>query len=88
MADVDVTDVENDDGKLTVFAPHSEYAKTKNALTESFGDIDYEVDEIQFVPKGNTPVTGEDAEMFDKFMLMLNDLDDVQNVYHDASIEN
>jgi YebC/PmpR family DNA-binding regulatory protein len=86
MADVDVTDIENDDGKLTVFAPHSEYFKAKSALADAFGDIEFEVDEIQFVPKGNTAVSGEDAEMFEKFMEMLNELEDVQNVYHDAEL--
>ncbi len=86
MADVDVTDIENEDGRLTVFAPHTEYGKAKAALTEAFGEIEFEVDEIQFVPKGSTPVSGDDAETFDKFLSMLNDLDDVQNVYHDAEI--
>ena len=53
-------------------------------MTESFGEIDFEVDEIQFLPKGETPITGDDVEMFEKFLDMLNDLDDVQNIYHDA----
>jgi len=86
MADVDVTDIESDDGKITVFAPHNEYFKAKNALTEAFDDIDFEVDEIQFLPKGNTPVSGDSVEMFDKFIEMLNDLDDVQNIFHDAEV--
>jgi YebC/PmpR family DNA-binding regulatory protein len=86
MADVDVTDIESDDGKVTVFAPHTDYFKARKALSEAFEGIDFEVDEIQFLPKGNTPVSGDDVEMFDKFLDMLNDLDDVQNVYHDAEI--
>jgi len=86
MADVDVTDIENDDGKITIFAPNTEYFKVKKALTGSFGDIDFDVDEIQFLPNAHTPVTGDDVEMFDKFIDMLNDLDDVQNIYHDAEL--
>jgi transcriptional/translational regulatory protein YebC/TACO1 len=31
-----------------------------------------------------TPISGDDLELFEKFLDMLNDLDDVQNVYHDA----
>ena len=84
MADVDVADIENDDGKITVFAPNTEYAKAKHALTEAFSDIEFEVDEIQFLPKTSSPITGDDVEMFDKFLEMLNDLDDVQNIYHNA----
>lgn len=86
MADVDVTDIENDDGKITVFAPNNEYFKAKEALTAAFGEIDFEVDEIQFLPKGNTPITEDNVEMFDKFIEMLEDLDDVQNIYHDAEL--
>lgn len=84
-ADVDVSDIENEDGKITVFAPNTDYFKAKQALTDAFGDIDFEVDEIQYVPKASTEISGEDVEMFNKFLDMLNDLDDVQNVYHDAA---
>ncbi|MDH5179206.1 MAG: YebC/PmpR family DNA-binding transcriptional regulator [Gammaproteobacteria bacterium] len=86
-ADVDVSDIENEDGLITVFTPHTEYAKAKQTLINLLGDIDFEVDEIQYLPKGSTPVSGEDVEMFHKFMDMLNELDDVQNVYHDAQID-
>ncbi|BBL56503.1 YebC/PmpR family DNA-binding transcriptional regulator [Methylomonas koyamae] len=83
-ADVDVSDIENDNGKITVFAPHSDYFKAKQALLDLLGEIDFEADEIQFLPKGLTPIAGDDVAMFEKFLDMLNDLDDVQNVYHDA----
>ena len=85
-ADVDVTDIENEDGNITVFAPHTEYFKAKQALSDAFGEVDFEVDEIQFIPQTTTPISGDDAEMFEKFQDMLNDLDDVQNVYHNAEL--
>ncbi len=86
MADVDVSDIENEDGLITVFAPNTEYAKAKLALTEAFEGIEFEVDDIQFIPQTTTPVEGDDVEMFEKFLDMLNDLDDVQNVYHNAEL--
>lgn len=87
MADVDVSDIESDNGKITVFTPHAEYFKAKQALADSLGDIDFEVDEIQFLPRGVTKISDdEDIAMFEKFLDMLNDLDDVQNVYHDAEL--
>ncbi|GGY70289.1 YebC/PmpR family DNA-binding transcriptional regulator [Marinobacter zhanjiangensis] len=85
-ADVDVTDIENEDGLITVFAPNTEYAKAKQALTSAFEGLEFEVDDIQFLPQTTTPVQGEDVEMFEKFLDMLNDLDDVQNVYHNAEL--
>ncbi len=83
-ADVNVSDIENEAGKITVFAPHAEYAKAKAALAAALRDIDYEVDEIQFIPQTYTSLSGDDAVMFEKFMDMLNDLDDVQKVYHNV----
>mgnify|MGYP006075079257 FL=1 len=83
-SDVDVIDLENEDGMLTVFAPHTESFKAKQALSEAFGEIDYEVDEIQFIAQNTAPVTGDDVEMFERFMFMLNDLDDVQDIYHNV----
>lgn len=85
-ADVDVTDIENEDGLITVFTPNTEYAKARQALTDAFEDIDFEADEIQFLPKTTTQVEGDDIPMFEKFLDMLNDLDDVQNVFHNAEV--
>ena len=83
-ADVDVTDIENEAGKITVFVPHTEHFKAKQALTDSLGEIDFDVDEIQYLPQNTTPLSGDDLELFHKFYDMLNDLDDVQNIYHNV----
>jgi len=84
MADVDVLEVESDDEMITVTAPNTEFAKARNALTEAFEGIDFEVDEIQFVPKGETILQGDDVALFEKLLDLLNACDDVQNIYHDA----
>lgn len=86
MADVDVTDIENEDGKITVFMPHTESFKAKQALNDAFGEIDFDVDEIQFLPQTTTQISGDDVAMFEKFIDMLNDLDDVQSVSHNAEL--
>lgn len=83
MADVDVTDVEVDDGKVTVFAPHTEYNNTRTAL-EEMGVSEFDEDLISFVPQIETPIEGEDVEVMERFLAMLEDCDDVQNVYHNA----
>ena len=62
MEDVDVTDVELEDGVITVFAPHTEFFKTKTALNGAFPDLTIDVEEITFVPQTHTPVAGEDAD--------------------------
>ena len=83
-ADVDVTDIESEGDMVTVFVPQAEYAKARQALMSAFGEIDFEVDEIQFVAKTQTPISGEDVVIMEKLLAMLDDVDDVQRVYHDA----
>ncbi len=83
-ADVDATDIESEAGKITVFTPPADHIKARQALTHAFPGIDFDVDEVQFLPKSATPISGDDEVLFEKFMDMLNDLEDVQNVYHDA----
>lgn len=86
-ADVDVSDVESENGMITVLVPPDEYNKTKTALTDLLGEIEFEVEEITFIPQTECPISGEDAVQFEKFLGMLNDCDDVQDVYHNAEIQ-
>ncbi|QJR80226.1 YebC/PmpR family DNA-binding transcriptional regulator [Alteromonas pelagimontana] len=83
-ADVDVSEVECEEGKITVYAPQTEFYKVKTALTEAYPDINFDAEEISFIPQVETPISDEDLPMFEKFMDMLNDCDDVQDVYHNA----
>ena len=85
-ADVDVQDIEEEDGKLTVFAPHNEYNKAKLALMDAFEGVDFEVDEIQFIPQNMMEVPEDAKPMFEKFLELVNDFDDVQNVYHNGEM--
>jgi len=84
MADVDVLEVEGDDELVTVMAPITEFSKARTTLTGEYPEIDFEVDELQFVPKGETLIEGEDLEQFEKLLALLNNCEDVQNIYHDA----
>jgi YebC/PmpR family DNA-binding regulatory protein len=83
-ADVDVTDIEIDAGIITVFTPHADYFKAKQALADALGELDFEVDEIQFLPRSVSSISADDNVLFEKFLDLLNDLDDVQHVYHDV----
>ena len=84
MADVDVTDIEAEAGVITVFAPNDEYFKAKQAISEAVSNVDFEVDEIQFIPQNPTTISGDDIAVFEQLLELLEDLDDVQRVYHNA----
>ncbi|WP_221076106.1 YebC/PmpR family DNA-binding transcriptional regulator [Agarivorans aestuarii] len=84
MDDVEVTDVESEDGMITVLAPHTEYFKVKTSLTQALPELEFELEEISFIPQTYTTISGDDVAMFEKFQAMLDDCDDVQNVYHNV----
>ncbi|MAV30110.1 MAG: YebC/PmpR family DNA-binding transcriptional regulator [Cycloclasticus sp.] len=85
-ADVDVMDIENEEGTLSVFAPHTDYFKAKKAIIDCCGEVDFAVDEIQFIPNTYITLKGDDVALFEKFLAMLDDLDDVQRVYHNVEL--
>jgi len=86
MADIDVSDIEGEDGMITVLAPNTEFFKIKTALTEAMPGIEFEVDDISYEPQTLCSVSGEDAVTFEALLDALNDCDDVQKVYHNAEL--
>lgn len=81
-ADVAVEEVECEDGTITVFAPPAEFYKAKTALLQAFPGVELEIQEIRFLPQSSKSLEGDDLAMFEKLLHMLNDCDDVQDVYH------
>jgi len=85
-ADVDVSDIESEDGNITVMVPPPEFNKAKTVLNDTLGISDFEVDEIAFIPQAMCTLGDDDLAMFEKFLEMLDDNDDVQNVYHNVEM--
>lgn len=85
-ADVAVEEVECKDGSVTVFAPPAEFYKAKTALLGAFPGLELEVQEITFLPQATKALSGDDVAAFEKLLAMLNDCDDVQEIYHNASM--
>lgn len=85
-ADVNLDEIECKEGSLTIFAPPSEFFKAKTALLQAFPGTELEVQEITFLPQTTKTLSPDDLLMFQKFIGMLNDCDDVQDVYHNAEL--
>jgi YebC/PmpR family DNA-binding regulatory protein len=83
-ADVDVDDVESDGGQISLYAKASEFFKAKTALQEGFPGLELETAEVTWLPQSTKQISGEDAQTFKKFLDLLNECDDVQEVYHNA----
>ena len=85
-ADVNVDEIESKGGYVTIFAPPAEFFKAKTALLQAFPETELEVQEITFLPQSTKAISPEDLPMFEKFIGMLNDCDDVQDIYHNAEL--
>lgn len=87
-ADVNVEEIESKNGTFTVFAPPSEFYKAKTAILQAFPGIELEAQEITFLPQSRKELEPDDLATFQKFLTMLNECDDVQEVYHNVILPN
>jgi YebC/PmpR family DNA-binding regulatory protein len=85
-ADVAVEEVESKDGYITIFAPPAEFYKAKTALLEAFPNVELETQEITFLPQASKTLGPEDLAQFERFLEMLHECDDVQDIYHNVSL--
>ncbi|BEP42778.1 YebC/PmpR family DNA-binding transcriptional regulator [Variovorax sp. 375MFSha3.1] len=76
--------VTDDDGAIEVITSVAEFEAVKNAL-EAAG-LKPDAAEVTMRAENTVEVTGEDAARMQKLLDVLEDLDDVQDVYHNASL--
>ena len=86
-AEVDVTDIELEDDIITLYGNPSDLFKIKSAIISSKSDIVFELDEITMIPKERVTLLGEDLEQFKKLLTLLDDVEDVQHVYHNVNLD-
>ena len=86
MEDVDVKDVETDEDLTIIYGDAKDLHKIKEALKKAKNDIEFEIDEISMVPLEKISLDGEEKELFEKLLNMLDDIEDVQNVYHNVEL--
>ena len=86
MADVDVMEVTLDEDFISVKTSPTSLNDAKNAL-EELGIHEFETCEITMIPNDFVTLSREDAEKFKNLLAMLDEIGDVQAVYHNAQFE-
>lgn len=84
--DVDITDIETEDGETIVYGAPSDLFKIKDAISKKIPNVEFDMDEITMIPKEKITLTGEDLDVFNKLIAMLEDIEDVQHVYHNVEL--
>ncbi len=76
--------ITGDDGAIEVLTAYPDFEAVKNALEAA--DLKAEVAEVTMRPENSIELTGADASKMQKLLDILEDLDDVQDVFHNAEI--
>lgn len=77
--------ITDEDGAIEVLTAPADFEAVKNAL-QSAG-LHPEVAEVTLRAENTVALAGEDAQKMQKLLDMLEDQDDVQNVYHNAELD-
>lgn len=85
MAEVDLKDIETEEGQMTITVEPSDLNKAKEAIEAMIPDVSFDALELTMLPNEYEELEGEDLELFQRLIRLLDDVDDVQNVYHNVS---
>ena len=83
-AEVDVKNIEVEDGHMSVTTANTDLNKAKQAIEKLIADVKFDVLELTMEPNEYVTLEGEDKELFERLLTLLDDVDDVQNVYHNV----
>ncbi len=86
-AGIDLIDYENEDGEVTISMHPNDHDKVKDVVEKLIPDVDYLIDQVGMFAKEKITLDGEDAETFKKLYNMLDEIDDVTEIYHNVDIE-
>ena len=85
-ASLDVEDIETEGDEVILYGNPSDLFNIKEAITKVLSNVSFDIDEITYIAKDKVTLTGEDLETFNKLLSMLDEIEDVQHVYHNVEL--
>ena len=82
----DFVDMETEEDEVVVYGNPTDLYQIKEAITKRLPNVEFNMDEITYIAKEKITLAGEDLEIFNRVIKMLDDVEDVQNVYHNVEI--
>ncbi len=86
MAECDVKDIESDEDIIIITGEPGDLDHIKDALVETGKDLTFFEDKVGYFASDLITLSDEDFERFQKFLDMTDELDDVQEVYHNVNM--
>ena len=84
-AGIEIVDIEKEDGYVTVSLNPSDMNSAKDEIEKIIPNVDYEIDEVGMYAKDKITLEGEDKEIFDRLYNILEDIEDVSQIYTNVS---
>lgn len=84
-ADLDVRDILEEDDAVIIYAEPDQFHAVQEALKNE-GITEFTVAELTMLAQNEVELPEESQEQFEKLVDVLEDLDDVQEVYHNVSL--
>ena len=84
---IEIVDLERDNDLIIVSCNPSDIHSVKDALESFIPNIDYEIDEIGWYAKDKVVLDSDDKELFMKLYNMLDEIDDVTDIYHNVELD-
>jgi YebC/PmpR family DNA-binding regulatory protein len=83
-AEVDVIDLEVQEDQMNVTVNPNDLYKAKGAIDSLYPEIEFDVLETTMSPQSYVKLNEEETELFHRLTSMLDEIDDVQEVYHNV----
>ncbi len=83
---IEPVDFESMDGEIIITVNPSDHNKVKDVLEKLIPHVVYELDEEGMYPKDKVKLNDEDLETFQKLYHMLDEIDDVTDIYHNVDL--
>lgn len=80
-AGIEIKDLENEDGLIVISADAKDASRVKDVIEKLIPMPEFEIDEAGMYPKDKIRLEGEDLEVFNKLYKMLDDIEDVSEIY-------
>lgn len=83
---VDISDIETEDDEVIVYGAPNDLFNIKEAISKALENVQFDMDEITYIAKEKVTLASEDLETFNKLLGMLDEIEDVQHVYHNVEL--
>ena len=86
MGEVDAKDITTlEDGRIKVTGEPTDLNKIKTAIEAAKSYVEFDVDDITTTPQDYVELEGDDMMLFERLRDLLNDCDDVDQIFHNVS---